>query len=247
MSFPYFQTWELISLTSRTYAAPFPGQAWPLWRSRSNLPQARLPVDYSWVSEVAGRRAAPGQIMLGFPRGGRGWRPLGWPLPLPRRSRPGSANPAHHALRRCSARACGFWSRKQATKTLAPTGARTMTGQEVPGDGLPAPQVARPASLGISEVLSSRWVSNIAPDQWCEQKRLEGECGGDWDPVCASASGGISSLGKGTYTRRTSSSLKLQSIHLQRPWLFCPKRYILEISNSTENGTMNTNTPGLNN
>ena len=45
-----------------------------------------------------------------------------------------------------------------------------MTGQEVPGDGLPAPQVARPASLGISEVLSSRWVSNFATDQGWKNK-----------------------------------------------------------------------------
>lgn len=44
-----------------------------------------------------------------------------------------------------------------------------MTGQEVPRDGLPASQVARPASLGISEVLSSRWVSNTASDQGWEQ------------------------------------------------------------------------------
>lgn len=58
--------------------------------------------------------------------------------------------------------------------TSAPTGARTMTGQEVPRDGLPAPQVSRPASLGILEVFSSRWVSNIAPDEGREQKRFAG-------------------------------------------------------------------------
>lgn len=44
-----------------------------------------------------------------------------------------------------------------------------MTGQEVSRDGLPAPQVAKPASLGIWEVLSSRWVSSVAPHQgWGE-------------------------------------------------------------------------------
>ena len=67
------------------------------------------------------------------------------------------------------------------TWTPAPTGTRTMTGQEVPGDGLPAPQVARPASLGILEVLSSRWVSNFATDQGWKNK-LRGRVQVAWVP-----------------------------------------------------------------
>lgn len=62
----------------------------------------------------------------------------------------------------------------------APTGARTMTGQEVPGDGLPVSPVPRPASLGISEVQSSRWVSNIAADHDLGVKvrrRVQVDCG----------------------------------------------------------------------
>lgn len=63
---------------------------------------------------------------------------------------------------------------------LAVNGARTMTGQEVPRDALPAPQVARPASLGIWEVLPSRWVPYIAADLGCEQKRLGAGVQGGW-------------------------------------------------------------------
>lgn len=129
----------------------------------SNLPQARPFESGSWVSEVVGRGGTLGQS----------WGPREEDAPAqrvdPSRSPDVRVHPRQprspSAAETSGHRARGFGAEGRRARTFRASGARTMTGQEVPRDGLPAPQVARPASLGISEVLSSRWVSNIAPDQ----------------------------------------------------------------------------------
>lgn len=162
----------------------------------SILPQARPPVGGSWVSEEVENRATIGQEGWGDRGGGRTRRPApGMTSLVPRTFAPTPANLAHRARQKGPAGRAGFGAEDPHTGTSAPPGARTMTGQEVPRDGLPAPQVPRPASLGISEVFSSRWVSNASPDQRWAQKLLEGaKALGRWTVALSIREAGIPRL-----------------------------------------------------
>ena len=139
------------------------------------MPQARPSASSSRASEVVGRGATLGQSRR---PGGRTRRPPARMAgPAPATFAPTPAEPAHREPRETGPELAGFGEAGLPTRTSASGGARTMTGQEVPRDGLPAPQVARPASLGTAEVLSSRWVSTIAPAGAGSQSAHRGSAG----------------------------------------------------------------------
>lgn len=175
--------------------SPVPGvNQTPLGRFVSNLPPdqagGRRQVGFRGDGEQSHHRTGR---TGGVGGGGRTRLPVPGMTPLvPRTFAPTPANLVHRVQQKGPAGRAGFGAEHPQNWTSAPTGARTMTGQEVPRDGLPAPQVPRLASLGISEVFSSRWVSNAAPDQGPAQKLL-GACG--WTLALSITEAGIPRLG----------------------------------------------------
>lgn len=168
------QTWQPSSST-RPPAALFLGAACLLGGSCPTCPRPGPPQAAAGLPKWWG--AGPPSDRAGDPEGGRAGPLQGWRDPRPRRLRPPPPSPLTVSRGETGPELAGLGEAGLPTRTSASGGARTMTGQEVPRDGLPAPQVARPASLGTAEVLSSRWVSTIAPAGAGSQSAHRGSAG----------------------------------------------------------------------
>lgn len=183
--------------------------------------------------------AAPGQTdSAGIPQKGglKANIPLEWTLPRPRRSRPGHATPL--TVRGAEARP-GSGALEQKAGGLDPGAYRhgeQWPDREVPGDGLPAPQVARPAS---PRNLGGIFVFSVGVQfryrLGMEEQAQEGTGGLGTLNLRAM---GIPMPGKSTEVRREAGSLGSWVSICRRPWSFWPNVLFWKYQTS-ENGTVN--------